>query len=98
MSTNAHPIEPRTARHLADQVGALPETGGALVIAVAEGRQRLHLQRIGKGHQLACDALPVTEWADAFGVLPYRAGRVALATSVRGAWVTAKERAQRLPA
>lgn len=91
-TARSHAIPTRAARVLADQFGPLPADGASLLVGRSQGADELHLKRTGKDFALTSPSLPTSEWADAFGLLPYKAGRVALATSPRGAWMTSKAR------
>ena len=84
-TTRTHPIDKGTARFLCEGHLLPSEMSGPTVVALSADSQALEARHTGKGFELTSTA-PADSWADLFGVLPYREGRVALSESERGAW------------
>lgn len=90
MAPTRYPLDLRTGRHLARTAASRPvKAGQVLRIAAASDGAELHLQRTGGGFELVA-GLPPKDWPDAFGVMPYRASRVALGEV---SWPAAQARA-----
>ncbi len=91
-TTTGHPVDKGTAHYLCGGKANTPAPGGALVVALAECMQALRVVNTGEGFALQAEGVDLAAWADVFGVMPYRAGRVALAKSTQGPWAAAQRR------
>lgn len=91
--THTHTIDTRTARALAARIGArLHRSRPVHLVALSDTREALQMHRTSEGFELRSETLPVDQWADRFGLSPYKPGRVALGTSPRGEWAQSLER------
>lgn len=96
MTTATHSVCPKTGRGLCYITARpVPEVGQATAVALSATGMALEVHRKAEGFELRAEGVPVEDWADTFGVNPYRPGRVALAQhGIHSAWTGSMGRMQ----